>query len=517
MEGPELASETAVRRATVKTADAYPVRSPRTLLTVVGLPSVMALLFVTGRAQAQCNAGLRELSTDPFTNSTSQHRTEVEPDTFAFGSTIVAALQVGRFFDGGASDIGWATSTDGGTTWSNGLLSGITKFQGSGPYDRVSDPSVAYDARHDVWLISSLALREVGGSNPPVAPAVVVSRSRDGGLTWANPAVVATGRDLDKNWTVCDTTATSPFYGNCYTQYDDVSTGDQLRMATSTDGGLTWSEAAVPSMGAAGGQPVVQRNGTVIVPLGDAYLSSVRAVTSTDGGLSYAGPVRIAPILAHPVAGNLRSPPLPSAEIDGAGRVYVVWQDCRFRSGCASNDIVMSTSSNGTAWSPVVRIPIDDTTSAVDHFIPGLAVDKATAGSSAHLGLTYYYYPQANCSTSTCQLDVGFISSSNGGASWSTPMQLAGPMSLGWLARTNQGAMVADYISTSFAGGTAHGVFALANAPSGGCGGSLLDEAVYTTRAGLVASGGSVTSSGERAVVSAGEARFATRAPVTIR
>ena len=65
----ELASETAVRRATVKTADAYPVRGPRTLLTVVGLPSVMALLFVTGRAQAQCNAGLRELSTDPFTNS----------------------------------------------------------------------------------------------------------------------------------------------------------------------------------------------------------------------------------------------------------------------------------------------------------------------------------------------------------------------------------------------------------------------------------------------------------------
>src|SRR5205823_5326974 len=161
-----------------------------------------------------------------------------------------------------------------------------------------------------------------------------------------------------------------------------VSTGDQLRMTTSTDGGLTWSEAAVPSMGAAGGQPVVQRNGTVIVPLGDAYLSSVRAVTSTDGGLSYAGPVTIAPILAHPVAGNLRSPPLPSAEIDEAGRVYVVWQDCRFRSGCASNDIVMSTSSNGTAWSPVVRIPIDDTTSAVDHFIPGLAVDKATAGSS---------------------------------------------------------------------------------------------------------------------------------------
>jgi len=36
--------------------------------------------------------------------STSQHGTEVEPDTFAFGSTIVAAFRVGRSFDGGAPD-----------------------------------------------------------------------------------------------------------------------------------------------------------------------------------------------------------------------------------------------------------------------------------------------------------------------------------------------------------------------------------------------------------------------------
>jgi hypothetical protein len=474
----------------------------------VGLSSVMALLVASSRAQAQCDARLRKLSTDPFANSTSQHRTEVEPDTFTFGSTIVTAFQVGRFFDGGASDIGWATSTDGGRTWSNGFLPGITKFQGAGPFDRASDPSVAYDARHNVWLISSLGLLEAGGVH---APAVVVSSSGDGGLTWADPAIVATGRNLDKNWTVCDTTATSPSYGNCYTEYDDASAGDQLLMATSSDGGLTWSEATVPSMSALGGQPLVQPNGTVIVPM-DGF-TSVVTVTSTDGGLSYGGPFTIATIMAHPVAGNLRSPPLPSAEIDGTGQVYVVWHDCRFRTGCASNDIVMSTSSDGTAWSPVVRIPIDDTTSAVDHFIPGLAVDNATAGSSAHLGLTYYYYPQANCSTSTCQLDVGFISSTNGGASWSAPMQLAGPMSLGWLPSTNQGAMVGDYISTSFASGTAHAVFALANAPSGG----ILDEAMYTTTSGLVASGGSVTSSGERAVVTPGGAQFATPVPLTVR
>ncbi|HWE90002.1 MAG TPA: hypothetical protein VG317_11125, partial [Pseudonocardiaceae bacterium] len=44
------------------------------------------------------------VSSDPFTDSDAQHATEVEPDTFAYGTTIVAAQQVGRVYDGGASD-----------------------------------------------------------------------------------------------------------------------------------------------------------------------------------------------------------------------------------------------------------------------------------------------------------------------------------------------------------------------------------------------------------------------------
>ena len=38
------------------------------------------------------------------------HKTEVEPDTLSFGSTIVAAFQTGRFHDGDSSDISFATS-----------------------------------------------------------------------------------------------------------------------------------------------------------------------------------------------------------------------------------------------------------------------------------------------------------------------------------------------------------------------------------------------------------------------
>src|SRR5207249_10031728 len=116
--------------------------------TLTGLASVVAIVVATGSAEAQWDSRLRELSSDPFTNSTSQHRTEVEPDTFVFGSTIVTTFQVGRFFGGGASDIGWATSTDGGASWSKGFLPGITKLQDAGSYDRVSAPTVASDASH---------------------------------------------------------------------------------------------------------------------------------------------------------------------------------------------------------------------------------------------------------------------------------------------------------------------------------------------------------------------------------
>ena len=151
----------------------------------------------------------------------------------------------------------------------------------------------------------------------------------------------------------------------------------------------------------------------------------------------------------------------------------------------------MTTSTNGTTWTPVVRIPIDRTNSGVDHFIPGLAVDSATSGSTAKLALAYYDYPTANCSASTCQLNVGYISSVNGGGAWSAPTQLAGPMTLSWLPNTSQGRMVGDYISTAYVDGTARPVFALASAPSG----TTFNQFMYTPSTGLF-SGAAVETAG---------------------
>ncbi len=380
-------------------------------------------------APAAANVPLTRISSDPFTNTTSQHATEPEPDTFSSGSTVVSAFQVGRFFDGGGTDIGFATSTDGGTTYAtSGLLPGLTATSGSGgstgqPFERVSDASVAFDAKDGAWLVSSIPI-----TSSLVVPTVFTNRSTDGGMTWSAPSSIpapaAQKVNLDKNWIACDNTATSPHFGNCYTEFDNNGETDLEEMSTSTDGGVTWSQPTSPQGNphGLGGQPVVQPNGTVIVPF-ETITGKEAAFESTDGGATWSHASTIASIAFNTAGGGLRTSPLPSAELDHAGNVYVAWEDCRFRAKCSSNDIVFSTSSDGTNWSAVKRIPIDPVTSGADHFIPGLAVDKATSGRHAHLALTYYFYPDATCSGG-CQLDTGYISSPDGGAHWGAPLQL---------------------------------------------------------------------------------------------
>jgi hypothetical protein len=458
----------------------------------------LALVFaLSSTLSAFASVTLLQLSSDPFTNSASQHATEVEPDTFAAGSTLVSAFQVGRIFGGGAADIGFATSTNGGSSFKNGFLPDTTTaVTPPGIYSAVSDASVAFDAKHGVWLISFLGVSP-NGSN---AVDVLVSRSTDGGLIWSNPVVVnASGHFNDKNWTVCDDTASSPFYGNCYTEFDDNTLGDLIQMSTSTDGGQTWGAAQSTANDAhgIGGQPLVQPNGTVIVPIngfaGRNFL--IVSFTSTDGGASWSKTNIVARVAFHLPNGGIRATiPLPSAEMDGSGKVYIVWSDCHFEPTCNASDLVLSTSTDGKSWSKLTRIPLDARGSGVDHFIPGLAVDRSTSGSSAHLVVTFYFYPHANCTTATCQLDVGFSTSSDGGATWSSNTQIAGPMSLPWLPNTSQGRMVADYISTSFVGGPAFPAFAVASAPTKGgsdCATATpnCNQAIFTVSGGLSVGG----------------------------
>ncbi len=74
-------------------------------------------------------------------------------------------------------------------------------------------------------------------------------------------------------------------------------------------------------------------------------------------------------------------------------------------------------------------------------------------------------------------------------------MQLAGPMSLKWLANTTDGYMTGDYISTSIVGGQAFPAIAVAFAPQR----KKLQEFMYTDA--LNVAGGSIRISNDAVVV----------------
>jgi hypothetical protein len=477
-----------ISRSASRTAEIRP-RRRRGWAALLSVFAVLVLTVALGTPAGAEQQRVVRISADPFTSTTSpaaQHSTEVEPDSFSFGDTVVSAFQVGRVPNGGASDIGWAVTRDGGHSWHHGFLpAATTAANPPGPYVAASDASVAFDFRHHTWLISWLGLTQLGGN----VVDVLVSRSTDDGRTWSGPVVVAaTGVFYDKNWSACDNTPSSPFFGHCYTEFDNASMRDLELMSTSTDGGRTWGAAlsTADAVHGLGGQPVIQPSGRVVVPFeGVTRPSGIRSFSSDNGGQSWNASVLVSTISRHVVAGGIRTSPLPTAEVSGDGTVYVAWQDNRFETGGTANDIVLSSSHDGTTWSAVGRIPIDAVGSNVDHFIPGLAVDRFSAGSRTRLALTYYFYPAADCTAATCQLQVGFTSSRDGGKHWASPDTVAGPMMLSQLANTTQGVMVGDYISTSivsdpFLFGQARAVpaFAVARAPTGG---SAFDESMSST------------------------------------
>lgn len=410
------------------------------------------------RVAADCEVVSRRVSQDRTTTPGAQHRTEVEPGSAAYGTTLVSGFQVGRYSDGGAAAIGFATTKDAGRTWTSGLLPGV---------GRSSDPTVAYDATHGAWLAAVLSLP--GGPAGPTG--LIVSRSPDG-LHWDAP-VAATpslpsgqfGTVYDKDWLTCDNGAASPFRGSCYLVYNDAVVG-RLAAVTTHDGGLTWSAPATvtaPGLNGFAAQPVVRPDGAIVVLfLSGAALDATR---STDGGVSFDAPVTVSTtrdaFWFWPQ--QFRAPPLPSATVGPDGRAYVAWAGCDLRTLCDADDILVADSPDGVTWSP----PRPATVSAAGHVLPALAADPATPG---RLALVFYTGPGST-------IDPFLETSTDGGTTWSAPQRLdTRPVRLDWLAVAG-GAFLGDYVAVSFVQGRPLPVIPLAGPPRNG----TLDEAIYVS------------------------------------
>jgi hypothetical protein len=426
------------------------------------------------RVANDCETVSRRLAVDRISDPEFRHSTHVEPDSFAFGSTLVAVYQVGRAPapGGSAAVIGFSTTRDGGRTWRSGLLPRLTRNnRPQGEWARASDPVIAYSARHGVWLASSLV------STPSGPSGLTFNRSPDG-QTWSDPVVatVAVGRDLavDKQWATCDNWPQSPHYGRCYLAYTDLVRSSRISLQTSSDGGLTWS-APIGSPDNAGRnvnqspgvQPVVRPDGElVIVFLGDDRIAAIRSV---DGGRTLSREQLVSS--ARPVGTpNFRAFSLPSVDVDSSGRIYIAWMDCQFRPGCRGEgaDLVLARSSpDGVRWEPAFRIAVAPQANGTYYALPGLAADPARPD---RLALAYYRL------TAGGAIDAFRSTSLDGGRTWAGPTRLT-PESIrrSWLPVTQYGPMIGDYISTSFVNGRPIPVIIVAGPPRGG----RLEESVF--------------------------------------
>ena len=296
------------------------------------------------------------------TETVQQPGTQAEPYIHANPNDpkhVVAGWQENRFSDGGAQALNVAVSFDGGRSWEETVLPGLTLVSG-GPWERASDPWVEFGPTGEVYF-SSLLFNQTSPDN-----AIGVSRSTDGGRSWSRPVeVFASLLDFnDKEALTVDTFSASPHYKNVYVAWDvNVSdaTGQnflrqELLISRSTDGGETFRRPRRVRSGPTnvGVVPRVGPDGTVYLVwtgrrAGDPNLY-IYFSRSRNGGQNWRNP-RIIENLASVGINNIRSGNiLTSFAVDPVnGDLFVAWQDARWTGVDQATSMV--SRDGGNSWS----------------------------------------------------------------------------------------------------------------------------------------------------------------------
>jgi hypothetical protein len=129
---------------------------------------------------------------------------------------------------------GYSVSNDGGQTWHSGFIPPAAAGLGT-----FGDPSVGVD-RHGVFYFANLGESTTHGT-------IQVNKSTDGGNTWGYAAIVQEDDGSDKEWLAVGPDPSSKNRDNVYVTWTSFQNDGscELRFGRSTDGSTTWTAKTI--------------------------------------------------------------------------------------------------------------------------------------------------------------------------------------------------------------------------------------------------------------------------------
>ncbi len=337
-------------------------------------------------------------------------------------SNLVAAFN--DFYPRYSSGVGYAYSTDGGGTWSTGMLSS------SGLEDGYvcCDASVAFDSAGRAYIAAL---------SGPLEHIVLYTSFPDtfgnAGAQWSNPFKIEgdyTGKcQVDRTAIAVDTTG-GAHDGSIYVAYGGTLKSDcyyqgsvKLVVAYATPNGPSFLKAPIQVSSASTSLAIAPA--LSIGPDGSLYASylelkqkasswSLGVSRSDDGGASFALTDEYVSSISIPNVPYFIPPSVftgnrgfaPTMAVTGTGTVVVAWTDNRF----GDLDILSSSSTTrGKFWNAPVQVNNDkapSTKNGKDQFIPA-----AAAGSSA---IYIFFYDRRSDPKDVVGALWGAISTNNG-------------------------------------------------------------------------------------------------------
>lgn len=314
-------------------------------------------------------------------NMTEDSNQDVEPSVISIDkSGTVWTTTVYTKYVGGIAKNYFSTTTDFNTKYKGQL------FIPAG-YTWSGDPLLAenpYTSGQGPGRIYASGIIFNGATNIP-PNGIAVWRSDNGGVSWFQPAIVASNSSssyfLDKP--AIGVSWHSGSLGYVYIAYIKYPV-NQLLVAKSTDGGLTFGAPVSVAIGNIQGPQIVvsPSSGYVYAIWVDYSLNAIRLSRSADFGQTWSAPETGAQgnMTSGNINGGVRAPTLPMARFNGvANKVSIVWHE--LEQGSSRTDVYYTTKSSA-GWQTKVRINDVQTN---DQFMPALDFDL-----TGNLIVTFY-------------------------------------------------------------------------------------------------------------------------------